>query len=754
MAKTKISEYSSTANSNTDIASINIDEGCAPSGINNAIRALMAQLKNFQTGADGDSFNGPVGSTTPAAGAFTTLSSTGNTTLGDASTDTVTVNGTATFNASPVISVTDNTNAALRITQLGTGNALLVEDSSNPDSSPFVIDASGVVIAGYTANPNVGQKFNLVGNGTDMNLALIRYQDSAGGSSFYQYKSRGSVSSPTIVQSGDALGIYQLGGYDGSNFIVGALIGAYVDGTPGTNDMPGRLIFSTTADGALSPTEALRINNSQGLSTGGISAATVGFYQGKAITGGTTAWSNYNISSVQSGVTSSAYYYQTSARTQATAFTLPTLVHYGAAQGTIGAGSTVTSQYGFLADSSLTGATTNYGFYSAIASGSNRYNFYAAGTADNYFAGNVGIGSTSLTARNLYVAKTVTGATTGYGVRSDATFQSDVTSGGWSFYATAGTQATSFTISEIGGYVADNGTIGAGSTVNKQYGFYATSGLTGANYNYGFYGNIATGSNRWNLYMAGSASNFLGGILQIGSNTSTAVAGYANGLQVHASSSTNGASISVLRANNDTNAGSLNLAKSRGADPATRVIVQNGDQLGAVTFNGDNGVTVNSEGASIITYVDGVPSSTSMPGRLVFSTTASGSVGGTERMRIDSSGNVIVTGAGGLGYGTGSGGTVTQATSRTTGVTLNKTNGAITLVSAAGSTSWQSFTVTNSTVAATDVVHVSQKSGTDLYEIHVTAVAAGSFRISFKTTAGTTTEQPVFNFAVIKAVTA
>ena len=127
---------------------------------------------------------------------------------------------------------------------------------------------------------------------------------------------------------------------------------------------------------------------------------------------------------------------------------------------------------------------------------------------------------------------------------------------------------------------------------------------------------------------------------------------------------------------------------------------------------------------------------------------------GSERLRIDSSGNVVVTGAGGLGYGTGSGGAVTQATSRTTGVTLNKTNGAITLVSAAGSTSWQSFTVTNSTVAASDVVHVCQKSGTDLYEIHVTAVAAGSFRISYKTTGGTTTEQPVFNFAVIKAVTA
>jgi hypothetical protein len=118
------------------------------------------------------------------------------------------------------------------------------------------------------------------------------------------------------------------------------------------------------------------------------------------------------------------------------------------------------------------------------------------------------------------------------------------------------------------------------------------------------------------------------------------------------------------------------------------------------------------------------------------------------------SGDVLVFGAGGLGYTTGSGGTTTQVTSRTTGVTLNKTNGAITLVSAAGLATFQSFTVTNSTVAATDVVHVTQKSGTDLYQIFVTATAAGSFRITFATTGGITVEQPVFNFAVIKGVTA
>lgn len=56
MAKNKISEFSSTAANNTDIGNINIAEGCAPSGINNAIRELMAQLKDQQTGADSDNF--------------------------------------------------------------------------------------------------------------------------------------------------------------------------------------------------------------------------------------------------------------------------------------------------------------------------------------------------------------------------------------------------------------------------------------------------------------------------------------------------------------------------------------------------------------------------------------------------------------------------------------------------------------------------------------------------------------------------
>jgi hypothetical protein len=56
MAKNKISEFSSTPANNTDIGGINIAEGCAPSGINNAIRELMAQLKDQQAGTDSDNF--------------------------------------------------------------------------------------------------------------------------------------------------------------------------------------------------------------------------------------------------------------------------------------------------------------------------------------------------------------------------------------------------------------------------------------------------------------------------------------------------------------------------------------------------------------------------------------------------------------------------------------------------------------------------------------------------------------------------
>jgi len=116
---------------------------------------------------------------------------------------------------------------------------------------------------------------------------------------------------------------------------------------------------------------------------------------------------------------------------------------------------------------------------------------------------------------------------------------------------------------------------------------------------------------------------------------------------------------------------------------------------------------------------------------------------------------VMTTANGGLGYGTGSGGTVTQGTSRTTAVTINKPTGAITMFTAAGSLTWSQFTVNNSLVAATDTIIVNQKAGAaNFYVYQILAITAGSFNIGFASVSGVSSDGPVLNFAIIKGVTA
>lgn len=126
-------------------------------------------------------------------------------------------------------------------------------------------------------------------------------------------------------------------------------------------------------------------------------------------------------------------------------------------------------------------------------------------------------------------------------------------------------------------------------------------------------------------------------------------------------------------------------------------------------------------------------------------------------------GSVISTAptGGGIGYGTGAGGAVTQTTSRTTGVTLSKLTGTITTdTSSLAAEAAAEFTVTNTTVAIGDVIVVSIRSGANggNTDVFVSAVAAGSFNIKVannNAAAGTAeTGAIIINFAVIKAVSA
>ncbi len=117
-----------------------------------------------------------------------------------------------------------------------------------------------------------------------------------------------------------------------------------------------------------------------------------------------------------------------------------------------------------------------------------------------------------------------------------------------------------------------------------------------------------------------------------------------------------------------------------------------------------------------------------------------------------------VTAGSAIGYVSGTGGAVTQATNKSTGVTLNKVCGAITMNGAAlADAAIVNFTVTNSVVAATDVVIVNHTSaGTaGAYTVDANAVAAGSFAISVRNVSGGSLSQAiVLSFAVIKGAIA
>jgi len=182
----------------------------------------------------------------------------------------------------------------------GSGTTTRLTSSTNTSTIEFST-TGGFAYIGSKDGPNVYVETNgseraridssgrlLVGTSTSADLgALIQTAQTTGTGAFeaFQFsnntaypfitlaKSRGaSVGTNTIVQNGDSFGEIIFRGANGTNYDTAASITARVDGTPGANDMPGRLVFSTTADGSSNPTERMRIN----------SAGTVNHYNGSS----------------------------------------------------------------------------------------------------------------------------------------------------------------------------------------------------------------------------------------------------------------------------------------------------------------------------------------------------------------------------------------------------------------------------------------------------------------------------------------
>ena len=141
-----------------------------------------------------------------------------------------------------------------------------------------LIDSSGRLLVGTTSSNDIyGASSALQVFGTNFgtaSISVLRTGDSAGDSSAFYFARQRSTG---IVQNGDRIGLIAFAGRDTTDLNTpAATIEANVDGTPGADDMPGRLVFSVTEDGNSSPTERLRINNSGAIGLSGANFGSAG----------------------------------------------------------------------------------------------------------------------------------------------------------------------------------------------------------------------------------------------------------------------------------------------------------------------------------------------------------------------------------------------------------------------------------------------------------------------------------------------
>ena len=175
--------------------------------------------------------------------------------------------------AGDVVAVSAGTAALPGLTPVGDPNTGLYSPGadqvaiSTGGTERVRIDPNGRLLVGTssasTTPGSLTAKFQVQGTSIfDTGITNILWEASANPVQYQLVKSRGaSIGTHTVVQDNDILGRILFGGSEGTDFETGAWIQCQVDGTPGLNDMPGRLVFSTTADGAALPTERMRISS-------------------------------------------------------------------------------------------------------------------------------------------------------------------------------------------------------------------------------------------------------------------------------------------------------------------------------------------------------------------------------------------------------------------------------------------------------------------------------------------------------------
>jgi len=238
-----------------------------------------------------------------------------------------------------------------------------------------------------------------------------------------------NVNSNIVVNGGDVYsarsantGYLMLGtdgqhslGYDGtkytfSNSVSGAVNIAATTVSSGSTSGALTVGGGVGVQGALNVAGTVNAMNGLGINTTATSIYNI--HNSKSIGGGVNSFGMLTDGIIQSDATSSARIYVSGPSAVAAAFNMTELYHFLASPGSLG-GATVTSQYGFAASASLTGATNNMGFYGVIAAATGRWNVYMSGTARNYMKGQLSIGGlTDPGTDGLYVAGPVNFADT------------------------------------------------------------------------------------------------------------------------------------------------------------------------------------------------------------------------------------------------------------------------------------------------------------------------------------------------------